>query len=273
MSDFLSTLIARARGDAPGEGPASLIQPRPLARFEPASAAGWDALSLSVESGAEAPARPAPGDGPSLAPPAPQPQADIGPADQAAPEPPATQPPPRHAPQPAARERQPSELPVPAAAESAPAPLAAQPLTPQRPPAPPSGEEARPSRPPAAPGPAENPAPAPPRVQPAQTIVQQSERQTSLPAATAPPAEKTTRLEPALSAPPANGLQPALSPPPPTSAQPPAAGPEPVINVTIGRVEIRAVAAPPPPQRTPRTEPAVMSLEDYLRRRREKGGR
>jgi hypothetical protein len=46
--------------------------------------------------------------------------------------------------------------------------------------------------------------------------------------------------------------------------------PEPTINVTIGRVEIRAV--PPPAQQRAKPKPAtVLSLEDYLRKRA-KGG-
>jgi hypothetical protein len=41
----------------------------------------------------------------------------------------------------------------------------------------------------------------------------------------------------------------------------------PIIEVTIGRIEVRALtppAAPPPPQRE-RHEPPKMSLDDYLR--------
>lgn len=48
----------------------------------------------------------------------------------------------------------------------------------------------------------------------------------------------------------------------------------PIINVTIGRIEIRATS--PAPRRPPRREPAgasPMSLEDYLRRRGGGGGR
>jgi hypothetical protein len=39
--------------------------------------------------------------------------------------------------------------------------------------------------------------------------------------------------------------------------------------VTIGRVEIRAVAPAPAPERRPRPEPPVLSLDDYLRRRQQ----
>jgi hypothetical protein len=41
---------------------------------------------------------------------------------------------------------------------------------------------------------------------------------------------------------------------------------EPVVHVTIGRVEIRAVPAPPAPKRAAPTKPAL-SLSDYLQRR------
>ena len=58
---------------------------------------------------------------------------------------------------------------------------------------------------------------------------------------------------------------PPIAPLPPASATAP-----PTINVTIGRVEIRAV--PPPAQQQAKPKPAtVMSLEDYLRQRA-KGG-
>lgn len=46
--------------------------------------------------------------------------------------------------------------------------------------------------------------------------------------------------------------------------------PEPVVHVTIGRVEIRAVSAPPVPKRAAPSKPAL-SLSDYLDRRN--GGR
>lgn len=46
--------------------------------------------------------------------------------------------------------------------------------------------------------------------------------------------------------------------------------PEPVVHVTIGRVEIRAVSAPPVPKRAAPSKPAL-SLSDYLDRR--SGGR
>jgi len=45
----------------------------------------------------------------------------------------------------------------------------------------------------------------------------------------------------------------------------------PTVNVTIGRVEVRAVPAPTPPASKPRPTPA-MTLEEYLRRRAAGGG-
>lgn len=49
--------------------------------------------------------------------------------------------------------------------------------------------------------------------------------------------------------------------------QPPAAEATPVINVTIGRVEVRAVPTAPLPQRTEGRGQRPMSLEEYLKRR------
>jgi hypothetical protein len=46
----------------------------------------------------------------------------------------------------------------------------------------------------------------------------------------------------------------------------------PVINVTIGRVEIRAVASSAQVKEA-RTKPATLSLEEYLRQRSNGGGR
>lgn len=48
---------------------------------------------------------------------------------------------------------------------------------------------------------------------------------------------------------------------------PAAAEATPVINVTIGRVEVRAVPPAPPPQRTEARGPRPMSLEEYLKQR------
>ena len=43
---------------------------------------------------------------------------------------------------------------------------------------------------------------------------------------------------------------------------------EPPVQVTIGRIEVIAVSAPPPPKRTPAARKPAMSLDDYLARRR-----
>ena len=52
-----------------------------------------------------------------------------------------------------------------------------------------------------------------------------------------------------------------------TRVEPPAAEATPVINVTIGRVEVRAVPAAPPTQRSEGRGQRPMSLEEYLKRR------
>ena len=56
----------------------------------------------------------------------------------------------------------------------------------------------------------------------------------------------------------------------PPAPKPPSA---PTINVTIGRVEIRAVSPAPTPQRTRPKSANVLSLEEYLRRRASGGSR
>jgi hypothetical protein len=43
----------------------------------------------------------------------------------------------------------------------------------------------------------------------------------------------------------------------------------PTISVTIGRVDVRAIFAPSPAPRASRTQPAAMSLDEYLKRRSE----
>jgi hypothetical protein len=67
-------------------------------------------------------------------------------------------------------------------------------------------------------------------------------------------------------------VQPYLAPEPPATAPPalpvPAA---PTIHVTIGRVEVRASSAPTRRERGAARQPSVLTLDEYLRRRR--GGR
>ncbi len=62
--------------------------------------------------------------------------------------------------------------------------------------------------------------------------------------------------------------------PPPQLAPASQAPPVPTIRVTIGRVEVRAVMppAPPPPARLPAATGLTLSLDDYLKQRKE-GGR
>ena len=61
----------------------------------------------------------------------------------------------------------------------------------------------------------------------------------------------------------------------PAQVQLEAAAAEPAIQVTIGRVEVRAVSAPATPSRVQQqpTRPAAMSLDEYLRRQEQGGGR
>src|SRR5258708_11441458 len=69
----------------------------------------------------------------------------------------------------------------------------------------------------------------------------------------------------------------AMPAPPPRTTRPrpraaaaePAASPEPVIHVSIGRVEVRAVTARETPQRTPKRSP-VMTIDDYVAKRNAK---
>lgn len=49
----------------------------------------------------------------------------------------------------------------------------------------------------------------------------------------------------------------------------PTSQPEPVINVTIGRIEVRAIPASAQPAQKPRSMPPVMTLDEYLRKRAE----
>jgi hypothetical protein len=109
-------------------------------------------------------------------------------------------------------------------------------------------------RPPVNPS-AEVPTSAPPRVPPLRP---------------APPADSPARphaTSPAPAAPVAVALRPLVAPPekPPLL---PADVPAPVIEVTIGRIEVRAERLAAPAAATRRPAPVVMSLDDYLRRRR-----
>jgi hypothetical protein len=82
-----------------------------------------------------------------------------------------------------------------------------------------------------------------------------------------PPAQRrdtATQLAPALP------LRESPMRPPARRVAPEAAAPTPTIQVTIGRIEVRATT-PVRPTRTERSTPSVMSLDDYLRQR--DGGR
>ena len=46
---------------------------------------------------------------------------------------------------------------------------------------------------------------------------------------------------------------------------------EPPVQVTIGRIEVTAMAAPPAPKRKTGPRPPSMSLQEYLARRQDKG--
>jgi hypothetical protein len=59
-----------------------------------------------------------------------------------------------------------------------------------------------------------------------------------------------------------------IEPPPAAPAEP-----TPTIQVTIGRVEIRATSPPVPAPKKQRPKPAVMSLDEYLRQRANGGDR
>ncbi|MGH9429915.1 MAG: hypothetical protein ACRD3T_00065 [Terriglobia bacterium] len=52
----------------------------------------------------------------------------------------------------------------------------------------------------------------------------------------------------------------------------PAVEPEPTIQVTIGRIEVRATSTPAPASAKERQVPRVMSLDEYLQRRSGRGG-
>jgi hypothetical protein len=87
------------------------------------------------------------------------------------------------------------------------------------------------------------------------------------PAAPSTVQRPTAILLPSLRPAPAPLLAPSL--PTPDKPAPPPAAAEPVIQVTIGRVEVRAAAPPasPPPPR-PAPAPPRMTLDEYLRARR-----
>lgn len=93
------------------------------------------------------------------------------------------------------------------------------------------------------------------------------------------PAESLPTVPPRLEPPPTTiqssdivqpQVRPYVKPVAPVLAQPPISEPTPVIQITIGRIEVRATPPSTPPQKQ-RTAPPVMNLEEYLRHRT-KGG-
>jgi hypothetical protein len=106
------------------------------------------------------------------------------------------------------------------------------------------------------------------------------------PAVPSAPAAKPTRLtvEPSPQPPAARPQRPTPTAAPPNVARPTgpnaaramqgeAAASAPIINVTIGRVEVRATNAPAAPRRESAPAAPLMSLDDYLRQRAGGGGR
>jgi len=82
-----------------------------------------------------------------------------------------------------------------------------------------------------------------------------------------PPAGLIARLPAAIT------VQPRVSaygePAAPPSAEP--VSPTPIIQVTIGRIDVRATPAPAAPAQRQRATPPVMGLDDYLRQRAKRG--
>lgn len=71
----------------------------------------------------------------------------------------------------------------------------------------------------------------------------------------------------------ATPIQP-LAPAPPEPSGNQDAGTSPAaINVTIGRIEVKATVAGPKAERQPQAQPAIMTLETYLKRRNTREGR
>lgn len=89
----------------------------------------------------------------------------------------------------------------------------------------------------------------------------------------ATPAASTGQPRDGATSPRPQPLQPQITryvAPPAPEIAPPA---PPAIQVTIGRIEVRATATPSPARPTQRSGPAVMTLEEYVRQRKEGGSR
>jgi hypothetical protein len=268
MSGFFESLAARARGEAPA------VRPRLPGIFESSAAEGFEQTEVFVEAArpdAAAPVQAAP---PAVAEvrhywePPERPSAAPVPGQAAEPAQPAAPPPRGVAPEDAA---EPSR-PVPTALPPQPAP--ARDATP--PPAP-ATVQATQDR-----GRHDDTPPAP--VRPASV----QRPRDDLTVRTVPVTARAASMPPNLAPPPADLPPPGLTSPParsgareivPQVARARPAPPQPVaaprqeettVHVSIGRIEVRAVQ--PPPEARPRepAKSAVMSLDEYLRSRRER---
>jgi len=252
MSDFLGHLAARI------VDPERAVRPRLASRFEPVSPAapalpdngGLQGPSL-VEVRAEEPAI-APPPARSLRPATAAPAAPEATAEEAEREP---------APAPSRRRRARRR----SGAEDAPALSAPLPRPRQEP----LQAQVRPapSRPRMGPTPSSEPDGAPAVREPADSP---SSRGRRLSARDGPePADSPAPRPPPTFAAPPSGTTAALLAPPARAVLAPRAKqpPEPTIQVTIGRIEVRATPPPAPSTRPPTTAPAAVSLDEYLRQR------
>jgi hypothetical protein len=82
------------------------------------------------------------------------------------------------------------------------------------------------------------------------------------------PAPRSVRHETAV-----QDLRPVTPPLPDLTPRSEPASPAPTINVTIGRIEVRATPSVPNPPRKPAPAPKIMSLDEYLHSRSNGGGR
>ncbi|MGH3796779.1 MAG: hypothetical protein ACRDSP_18030 [Pseudonocardiaceae bacterium] len=105
--------------------------------------------------------------------------------------------------------------------------------------------------------------PPPPRIEPIRDIAETVARQLGVPVEHRVTASRTAVAAPRGGHPVAPRYQPVTSPARAAARREAAAGPD--VHISIGRVEVRAVAEPvAPPRKEQRTQP-VLSLDDYLR--------
>jgi hypothetical protein len=115
-----------------------------------------------------------------------------------------------------------------------------------------------------------------PKIVSSPIIVEDSQPQTMVPSPTIlPPAqsdpEAVSKPPPKSNLPP--DLTPFIPPLPDLNYQYQLSEPTPIVNVTIGRIEVRAASAPRAPVRKTSPAAAVMSLDEYLRSRTNGDGR